>query len=98
MKYKKMPVGMIAGFGFVASMAMVLSSGCARTADEFVGSSNQSTIKLGENSETVEVAVNPNAQTVRIGEIDWYVDYEDAMAAAQASNRPVWLHFGENPG
>lgn len=93
-----MPVGVIAGLGFVASMAMVLSLGCARTADDFVGSSNQNTITVGENSETVEVAVDPNAQTVRIGEIDWYVNYEDAMAAARASNRPVWLHFGENPG
>ena len=37
-------------------------------------------------------------ETVRIGEIDWYVDYDAAMKVAKESNKPIWLHFGENPG
>lgn len=36
--------------------------------------------------------------TVRIGSIDWYVNYDAALAEAKRTNRPVWLHFGENPG
>ena len=39
-----------------------------------------------------------DAKTVRIGSIDWYVNYEDALAEAKRTGRPVWLHFGENPG
>jgi len=92
-----MPVRAFASIGLVAAMAITMSLGCG-TADDFVASSGQSSITDASNSEIVETAVDPNAQTVRIGEIDWYVNYEDAMAAAKASNRPVWLHFGENPG
>lgn len=85
---------------FAAILIVVgLTIGCARTSeDPVLLSSSQNANTLGGSADPVEVAVDPNAQTVRIGEIDWYVDYEDAMAAAQASNRPVWLHFGENPG
>ena len=39
-----------------------------------------------------------DGETVRIGSIDWYVSYDDALADAKRTNRPVWLHFGENPG
>jgi hypothetical protein len=36
--------------------------------------------------------------TVRIGAIDWYTDYDQAMAVARKAGKPLWLHFGENPG
>lgn len=37
-------------------------------------------------------------KTVRIGAIDFWVDYDAALAYAKANNLRVWLHFGENPG
>lgn len=37
-------------------------------------------------------------KTVKIGEITWYTDYSQAMAKARELGRPLWLHFGENPG
>lgn len=36
--------------------------------------------------------------TVTIGEVQWYTDYDQAMAVAREQNKPLWLHFGENPG
>lgn len=33
-----------------------------------------------------------------IGKITWHTDYDAALALAKKENRPVWLHFGENPG
>ncbi|MEM8733117.1 MAG: hypothetical protein AAGG44_02780 [Planctomycetota bacterium] len=35
---------------------------------------------------------------VKIGGIQWYVDYDAALKIAQKENKPMWLHFGENPG
>lgn len=35
---------------------------------------------------------------VRIGGISWYTDYDFAMRVARQENKPLWLHFGENPG
>ncbi len=35
---------------------------------------------------------------VKIGGIHWYVDYDAALEIAQQENKPIWLHFGENPG
>ena len=36
--------------------------------------------------------------TVRIGGIDWYTDYDVAVKIARLDGKPLWLHFGENPG
>ena len=36
--------------------------------------------------------------TVKIGDITWYTNYDEAMAIARKQNKPLWLHFGENPG
>lgn len=38
------------------------------------------------------------ATQVRIGEIDWYVDYAAAQAVAREVDKPLWVHFGEHPG
>lgn len=38
------------------------------------------------------------AERVRIGVVDWYVDYGEALRAALELERPLWVHFGENPG
>lgn len=37
-------------------------------------------------------------QKVMIGGVEWYVDYNAALKIAQEENKPMWLHFGENPG
>ena len=57
----------------------------------------ESTGKLSEPGSS-SVSLASDAKTVRIGSIDWYVNYDDALANAKQTNRPVWLHFGENPG
>ena len=36
--------------------------------------------------------------TVKIGDITWYTNYEEAREIARKENKPLWLHFGENPG
>ncbi|MEM9409737.1 MAG: hypothetical protein AAGA30_01405 [Planctomycetota bacterium] len=41
---------------------------------------------------------NQSEMTVKIGGIDWYQDYDQAMIVAKKENKPIWLHFGENPG
>ena len=65
--------------------------GCSGTPE------NSTALAPGQGS-TSSVGLNANAETVRIGSIDWYVNYDDALADAKQTNRPVWLHFGENPG
>lgn len=37
-------------------------------------------------------------KTVRIGSVDFWVDYDDALAYAKENQLLLWLHFGENPG
>jgi len=36
--------------------------------------------------------------TVRIGDVAWYTDYDQALVVAREEGKPLWLHFGENPG
>jgi len=36
--------------------------------------------------------------TVKIGGVRWYTDYDAAMLKARERGVPLWLHFGENPG
>jgi hypothetical protein len=43
-------------------------------------------------------ALAASEMQVRIGGVDWYVDYEVALAQARAVGKPLWVHFGENPG
>ena len=35
---------------------------------------------------------------VTIGKVQWYTNYDEAMKVARKVNKPLWLHFGENPG
>ena len=37
-------------------------------------------------------------KTVKIGNVTWYLDYDAAMKVAKKDKKPLWLHFGENPG
>ena len=37
-------------------------------------------------------------EMVEIGKIKWYVQYDEALIVAERLNKPLWLHFGENPG
>lgn len=77
--------------------------GCSGTPENpgQLGSSQQgNSLEARELSATNSSRIPPatNAKTVRIGSIDWYVNYDEALADARRTNRPVWLHFGENPG
>ncbi len=45
-----------------------------------------------------EPAEAASAELVRIGEIDWYVDYAQALEVARTEDKALWVHFGENPG
>lgn len=38
------------------------------------------------------------AKTVKIGQIEWHLDYDEALKIAIEKRRPLWLHFGEHPG
>lgn len=44
------------------------------------------------------LACPAGAETVRIGGIDWHTDYSTAQKLARREHKPLWLHFGENPG
>ena len=35
---------------------------------------------------------------VVIGKVTWYTDYDRALLVAREKKKPLWLHFGENPG
>lgn len=35
---------------------------------------------------------------VIIGNIQWYTDYDVAMKVAREQQKPLWIHFGEDPG
>ena len=87
-------------FAIGSLLTTIAMLGCSGTPE------NQTAMGSGQDgSNTSELAVSSTApplaadsQTVRIGSISWYVNYEDALADAKRTNRPVWLHFGENPG
>lgn len=36
--------------------------------------------------------------SVRIGAIDWLTDFDEAARVSRANGKPLWMHFGENPG
>jgi hypothetical protein len=57
--------------------------------------------ELGEDaapSSDVTPEADAAADLVRIGDIDWHTDYDVAAAEAVLRDRPLLLHFGENPG
>jgi hypothetical protein len=42
--------------------------------------------------------VSRNPIQVKIGGVVWYTNYDEALAVARAQHKPIWVHFGENPG
>ena len=34
----------------------------------------------------------------RIGDVLWYTDIDVAAEVARATGKPLWMHFGEDPG
>lgn len=56
------------------------------------------------DSTTANPAAAPNVvhaadlATTRIGKIDWYTDYDAAVELARSLDKPLWVHFGEDPG
>jgi len=49
-------------------------------------------------SPTLPPVPSPTGGQVRIGRIYWHTSYDDARALARRENKPLLLHFGENPG
>ena len=89
--------------------AIAMTFGCTETTRQAAklnqAKAQSGALSSGANSSQTPPKTSPapsskstNAETVRIGSIDWYVKYEDALAEAKRSSRPIWLHFGENPG
>ena len=66
--------------------AAILCVGCSITGPALAGA----------DSDNDEKAAKP--KQVKIGGIQWYVDYDAALKIAKAKQKPIWLHFGENPG
>lgn len=58
--------------------------------------------KSQKSAESAEAEDDKKAEeepkTVMIGGVKWYVDYDAALKIAQEKDKPMWLHFGENPG
>lgn len=60
---------------------------------------SKSKVAKGSEESKKEVKEDEKApQKVMIGGVEWYVDYDAALKIAQEENKPMWLHFGENPG
>ena len=53
-------------------------------------------MEMAEAGDEEEAKQKP--KRVRIGGIQWYVDYDAALEIASEEKKPIWLHFGENPG
>ncbi|MHB2018274.1 MAG: hypothetical protein ACYCW6_15090 [Candidatus Xenobia bacterium] len=42
--------------------------------------------------------VAADSGTVQIGGMTWYTSLDAALRIARQEHRPLWVHFGENPG
>lgn len=75
----------LASLGLGGCLLLGLAAGCESPAapQEVAASVGEAPMEFGR---------------VRIGEIDWYVDYDVALEAARTRNLPLWVHFGEHPG
>jgi hypothetical protein len=90
----------------LACLASLLLSHIAKTASCQARQQNQREGKTQRESSSQEVRFQSQDATmkeskprqVKIGGIQWYVDYDAAQKIAQTKNKPLWLHFGENPG
>ena len=58
----------------------------------------ESTSEKTESESEEEKVTEAKPKQVKIGGIQWYVDYDAAQEIAKEENKPLWLHFGENPG
>jgi len=80
----------------------LLSLGCS-TAGNGLAKNEQAT-GSGSGSEAPQAIIESptrateDATQVKIGNINWYVNYDEALQVAKQKNKPIWLHFGENPG
>ena len=68
--------------------------GCSVSNNGLTTNENPST-NVSEEPMQVETV---DASQVTIGNIAWYVNYDAALKTAKQKNKPIWLHFGENPG
>lgn len=73
-------------------------NGSGKTAAGQTVTGESQAAKEKESSEVEEKQAEAEPKKVKIGGIHWYVDYDVALKVAQKENKPMWLHFGENPG
>lgn len=85
---------------FLTTLSMLGCSGTPENPSPLGSGQQGNSLDTGELAATssTPIPLAADAETVRIGSIEWYVNYDDALADAKKTNRPVWLHFGENPG
>ncbi len=67
------------------ALALTLLAACTLTGDD-------------PNAEASDTPGSSMTTQVSIGDVRWYVDYDEGLAAARAQNKALWVHFGENPG
>lgn len=72
-------------------LLLALASGC--------GGPSETEEPSASDTASIQVSETPmEFGQVRIGEIDWYVDYAVALEVARTRELPLWVHFGEHPG
>lgn len=77
--------------GATSLLILGMASGC--------GGPSESEHPSAPDAASIQVSETPmEFGQVRIGEIDWYVDYAVALEAARTRDLPLWVHFGEHPG
>lgn len=82
------------GNRFLALAAAALLLGCSATGNGLA----QNETAAGSGSEETKEVKSEDLKQVKIGGIKWYVNYDAALKVAKQKNKPIWLHFGENPG
>lgn len=87
-------------FGFALMLAgginAVVFAQSQGQSDSSSGAQSSNQVEAPNEDEAKETKDKP--KKVKIGGIEWYVDYDVAMEIANREKKPMWLHFGENPG
>lgn len=79
-------IGIVVGL-LAASMFFLIGCRGAAPADDAVA----------DGGEPIDRDEDGSAR-VTIGAIEWETDLDTARARAAREEKPLWLHFGENPG
>ena len=87
-------------FHSLALVGALLLLGCTAANNELAKSelAQNGSPAAGVSSEDITEVNSSDLTQVTIGGINWYVNYDEALQVAKQENKPIWLHFGENPG